>query len=255
MGKTTTGRTMWSTVVAAGAAVVFTGVAGVPAGAAEGGVSFTRVTVNGGKPIVIGTTNEVVAPASFRMTTKLKYDYGPTVFPYRRHPDSSDTLQGAVISSDCKVVDKATGICDFKEWLHIDPRYADFGNEYAGVWKTAARVFLAVDAFDTDDENLPLQVQRATCATVNAAALAGGTPTAETPAEATARSGGENAGMAIAMKNSGIRWTNADGTPEAAGISYDRASADDRKKRLIAEKCKDVEIVEVKPGERLQPKT
>ncbi|MFG3149757.1 hypothetical protein [Streptomyces sp. NPDC048243] len=162
------GRTMWSTVVAGGAAVVFTGVAAVPAGAAEGGVSFTRVTVNGGKPIVVGTTNEVVVPASFRMTTKLTYDFGPTVFPYRGHPDSSDTLQSTVITSDCKVVDKADGICDFKEWLYIDPRFADFGNEYAGAWKTAARVFLAGDAFDTDDANLPLQVQRATRVTVNA---------------------------------------------------------------------------------------
>ncbi|MGW3816338.1 hypothetical protein [Streptomyces sp. NPDC005046] len=168
MGKVKMGRTMRSAVVAAGAALVFTGVAAVPAGAAEGGVSFTRVTVNSGKPIVIGTTKEVVVPASFRMTTRLKYDYGPTVFPYRGHPDSGDTLHSSVITSDCEVVDEANGVCDFKEWLYIDPRYSDFGNEYAGTWKTAARVFLAGDAYDTDDKNLPLQVKRATRVTVNA---------------------------------------------------------------------------------------
>ncbi len=162
------GRTMWSAVVAGGAAVVFTGVAAVPAGAAEGGVSFTRVTVNGGKPIVIGVTEEVEVPASFRMTTRLRYDYGPTVFPYRGKPDAGDTLHSSVITSDCKVVDKANGICDFKEWLYIDPRNLDFGNEDAGTWKTAARVFLAGDAHDTDDKNLPLQVKRATRVTVNA---------------------------------------------------------------------------------------
>ncbi|MFD7679563.1 hypothetical protein [Streptomyces sp. NPDC060187] len=168
MGKTMMGRAMRGATVAAGAAVVFTVMAAVPAGAAEGGVSFTRVTVNGGKPIVIGTTNEVVVPASFRMTTKLKYDFGPTVFPYRGHPNTSDSLYSSVITSDCKVVDKANGVCDFKEWLYIDPRHVDFGNEYAGTWKTAAQVFLAGDAYDTDDENLPLQVQRATRVTVNA---------------------------------------------------------------------------------------
>ncbi|MFF2363906.1 hypothetical protein ACFVU0_14515 [Streptomyces sp. NPDC058122] len=168
MGKTKMGRPMWSALVAGGAAVVFTGVAAVPAGAAEGGVSFTWVSVNGGKPIVIGVTEEVEVPASFRMTTKLKYDFGPTVFPYRGKPDTGDRLYSSVITSDCEVVDKAEGICDFKEWLYIDPRNVDFGNEDAGTWKTAARVFLAGDASDTDDKNLPLQVKRATRVTANA---------------------------------------------------------------------------------------
>jgi len=60
--------------------------------------------------------------------------------------------------------------------------------------------------------------------------------------------------MAITMKNYGIRWTDPDGTAQASGVSYDKASAEDRKKRLVAAKCEDIEIVEVKPGERLQPK-
>lgn len=162
------GETMRRAVVAGGAAIVFTGVAAVPAGAAEGGVSFTRVAVNGGKPIVIGVKEEVEVRAVFRMTTKLRYDSGPTVFPYRGKLDSGDTLHSAIITSDCEVVDKAKGICDFEEWLYIDPRNYDFGNEDAGTWKTAARVFLAGDAHDTDDKNLPLQVKRATRVTVNA---------------------------------------------------------------------------------------
>ncbi|GAA4033731.1 hypothetical protein GCM10022232_94260 [Streptomyces plumbiresistens] len=56
-------------MVAGGAAIVFTGVAAVPAGAAEGGVSFTRVAVNGGKPIVIGVKEEVEVRAVFRLTS------------------------------------------------------------------------------------------------------------------------------------------------------------------------------------------
>lgn len=153
--------------MAGGTAVVFTGVA-VPAGAAEGGVSFTRVAVNDGKPIVIGVKEEVEVHAVFRMTTKLRYDYGPVVFPYRGKLDRSDTIHIAIVGSDCKVVDKAKGICDFEEWLYIDPRHTDFGNEDAGTWKTAAQVHLAGDAYDMDDENLPLQVKRATRVTVNA---------------------------------------------------------------------------------------
>lgn len=82
--------------------------------------------------------------------------------------DRSDTIHIAIVGSDCKVVDKAKGICDFEEWLYIDPRHTGFGNEDAGTWKTAAQVHLAGDAYDMDDENLPLQVKRAKRVTVNA---------------------------------------------------------------------------------------
>ncbi len=159
---------MWSAVVAGGAAIVFTGMAAVPAGAAEGGVSFSRVTVNGGKPIVIGVKEEVEVRAAFRMTTTLKYDFGPKVFPYRGKLNTGDRLYDSVITSDCEVVDRAKGMCDFDEWLYIDPRHVDFGNEDAGTWKTAGQVFLTGDAQDIDDLNLPLQVKRATRVTVNA---------------------------------------------------------------------------------------
>ncbi|MGW3631713.1 hypothetical protein ACWD7F_16350 [Streptomyces sp. NPDC005122] len=168
MGKPKTGRTMWSAVVAAGAAIVFTGVAAVPAGAVEGGVSFTRVAVNGGKPIVVGVKGEVEVHAVFRMTTRLTYDSGPTVFPYRGKTTSADTMHSATMTTNCKVVDRAKGICDFEEWLYIDPRNSDFGNEDAGTWKTAALVYLAGDAYDIDDVNLPTQVRRATALTVDA---------------------------------------------------------------------------------------
>ncbi|MFG2452851.1 hypothetical protein ACGFSG_26070 [Streptomyces sp. NPDC048512] len=59
--------------------------------------------------------------------------------------------------------------------------------------------------------------------------------------------------MAITMTSYGIRWTGPGGVPRAAGVSYDKASAEDRKMRLTAEKCRDIEIVPVKPGDRLQP--
>jgi hypothetical protein len=59
--------------------------------------------------------------------------------------------------------------------------------------------------------------------------------------------------MAITMKNYGLTWTDADGTKQASGVSYDKASAEDRKKRLEADGATGIEIVEVKPGERLQP--
>lgn len=162
------GTTVWRAVVAGGAALVFTGLAAPPAGAAEGGVSFSRVSVNDGKPIVIGVHDQVEVHAVFRMTTGLRYENGPTVFPYRGTTANAETVESAIISSDCKVVDRAKGICDFEEWLYIDPRNLDFGNEDAGAWRTAARVFLPGDSQDIDDVNLPVRLQRATRLTVDA---------------------------------------------------------------------------------------
>lgn len=164
----TTRKTVWRAAVAVGAAAVFTGVAAVPAGAAEGGVAFSRVKVNGGKPIVIGVKEEVEVYVTFRMTTKLKHKSYPTVFPYRGKLGSSETLWNSILINDCVVVDKAKGICDFEEWLTIDPRHYDFGNEDAGTWKTAAQLYLPKDSQDIDDMKLPLQVKRATRVTVNA---------------------------------------------------------------------------------------
>ncbi len=155
--------------MAGAAAAVLTGVAAAaPAGAAEGGVAFSRVTVNGGKPIVIGVKKEVEVYATFRMTTKLKHTSSPSVFPYRGKLSNMDTMHTAIIGSDCKVVNKAQGTCDFEEWLYIDPRHTDFGNEDAGTWRTAARLFLPKDSQDVDDEDHAVQLKRATRVTVNA---------------------------------------------------------------------------------------
>ncbi|MEV5602825.1 hypothetical protein AB0L33_15420 [Streptomyces sp. NPDC052299] len=160
-------KTMWNTVVAVGAAAVFTTMAAAPAGAAEGGASFSRVSLNSGKPIVIGVQEEVEVTGSFRMTTTRKFDYGPVVYPYRGRLDGGDALWNSITTTDCHPV--AKGVCDFKEWLTIDPRHVDFGNEDAGTWRTAARIFYVGDDYDFDDMNIPVQVQRATRVTVNAA--------------------------------------------------------------------------------------
>lgn len=55
------------------------------------------------------------------------------------------------------------------------------------------------------------------------------------------------------MKNYGILWTDPDDTPRASVVSYDKPSADGRKGELEDGGCKDVRVVETKPGEALQP--
>ncbi len=85
---------------------------------------------------MIGVKEEVVVHATYRMTTTLRHDPGVVVFPYRGSLESGDQLWNTIESSDCKVVNRAKGICDYEERLYIDPRHYDFGNEDAGAWKT-----------------------------------------------------------------------------------------------------------------------
>lgn len=60
--------------------------------------------------------------------------------------------------------------------------------------------------------------------------------------------------MTITMKNYGLTWTDPDGVPHASVVSYDKASAEQRKAELEAGGCTDVRIVETKPGELLEPR-
>lgn len=156
------GKQVWRVVVAGGAAAAFTAVAAVPAGAAEGGVSFSRVQVNGGKPIVIGTSAEVAVPASFRMTTTRKWK-SPAVFLYRK---GADRLWHAIETSDCIKV--KSGVCDFDETMYFDPSVWDMHNSEAGAWRVGAEVYFKGGGSDVDDKGLTVHVKRQSRLTVNA---------------------------------------------------------------------------------------
>lgn len=157
------GKQVWRVVVAGGAAAVFTAMAAAPAGAAEGGVSFTRVQVNDGKPIVIGVSKEVAVPTSFRMATTKKWKW-PAVFLYRG--GAGDRLWHAVETSDCIKV--SSGVCDFNETMYFDPSVWDMRNSEAGAWKVGAEVYFEGGGGDTDDKNLTVHVKRNSRLTVNA---------------------------------------------------------------------------------------
>ncbi|WP_312885900.1 hypothetical protein [Streptomyces physcomitrii] len=157
------GKKVWRAAVAVGAAAVFAGVAAAPAGAAEGGVSFTRVQVNGGKPIVIGVSKEVAVPVTFRMATTRRWEW-PAVFLYRSNTD--DRLWHAIETGDC--IPAGRGVCDIKETMFFDPSVWDMDNSEAGAWKVAAEVHFEDDGGDTDDEGLTAYVKRNSRLTVNA---------------------------------------------------------------------------------------
>ncbi|WP_406363651.1 hypothetical protein OID55_35415 [Streptomyces sp. NBC_00715] len=162
------GKKLGRAVVAGGAAAVLTGVAAVPAGAAEGGASFTRVHVNDGKPIVIGVSNEVAAPTTFRLATTHKWKW-PAVFLYRGN--AGDRLWHAIQTSDCIRVSPT--VCDINETMFFDPSEWEMQNSEAGAWKVGAEVYYEdaagnTDGGDTDDEGLTVYVKRNSRLTVNA---------------------------------------------------------------------------------------
>ncbi|MFJ7329435.1 hypothetical protein ACIQVN_24745 [Streptomyces cyaneofuscatus] len=158
------GKQVWRAVVAGGAAAVFTAAAAVPAGAAEGGASFSRVQVNDGKPIVIGTSKEVAIPASFRVVTTRAWKWAPLVDLYRNGAD--DTLRNAIETNDCP---HRVGSCDIEETLYFDPSLWMMRNSEAGAWKVAGQVSFKDGSKDVDATGLTVHVKRNSRLTVNAA--------------------------------------------------------------------------------------
>ncbi|MEW2568387.1 hypothetical protein [Streptomyces sp. NPDC047070] len=59
--------------------------------------------------------------------------------------------------------------------------------------------------------------------------------------------------MATTMQNYGLRWIDSEGSPHVSVAAYDWKSADHRRGALRAAKCDPVEIVETRPGQRLEP--
>ncbi|MFD8059794.1 hypothetical protein ACFXA0_08385 [Streptomyces cyaneofuscatus] len=158
------GKQVWRAVVAGGAAAVFTAAAAVPAGAAEGGASFSRVQVNGGKPIVIGTSKEVAIPASFRVVTTRAWKWAPLVYLYRNGAD--DMLWHNIGTNDCP---HRVGSCDIAETLYFNPSLWMMRNSEAGVWKVAGQVYFKDGSKDVDATGLTVHVKRNSRLTVNAA--------------------------------------------------------------------------------------
>lgn len=59
--------------------------------------------------------------------------------------------------------------------------------------------------------------------------------------------------MTITMKNYGLTWTAIDGTRCSSAVAYDEPSGKRRKQELEDGLCKDVQLVEVKPGQLPEP--
>lgn len=186
---------MWGLMrkLAIGAAVsgalALTGLAAPAALADSPDLTFGAVTVNNGKPIVVGTKANVTVPVTYTVTrpTAFKVDYQNNflgVALYRgRLAEPDNAIEGAARKPACTPTattdTTVTESCATK--LTIDPRDNLFEGADATTWKAAAVYFEGSEDSDDSDDHIgahfgsdiwgnlgTAKVQRLARATVNA---------------------------------------------------------------------------------------
>ncbi|MEU1551665.1 hypothetical protein ABZ517_02940 [Streptomyces scabiei] len=146
--------------VAVSGALALTGLATPSALADTPALTFGGVTVNNGKPIVVGTKAKVTVPVSYSFTrpTDLVIDYKNTVLGialYRgKLTDPGNAIEGSAKKPACTTTattdTTVTAACTTT--LTIDPREALFQGADATTWKAAALYTeMTSDEDDSDD--------------------------------------------------------------------------------------------------------
>ncbi|MDX3068146.1 MULTISPECIES: hypothetical protein [Streptomyces] len=146
--------------VAVSGALALTGLATPSALADTPALTFGGVTVNNGKPIVVGTKAKVTVPVSYSFTrpTDLVIDYKNTVLGialYRgKLSDPGNAIEGSAKKPACTTTattdTTVTAACTTT--LTIDPREALFQGADATTWKAAALYTeMTTDEDDSDD--------------------------------------------------------------------------------------------------------
>jgi hypothetical protein len=133
----------------------------------DGGVSILDVTVNGGRPIVVGTTNEVTFTGS---VTASDPDGIETAFLTVWHGTGEDdpdlvSLAPASNARTCTAVDSTTKKCTVT--ITVDPRDLT-GNSYAGAWNVAVSAFDKASGGSSISKYKTAYVKRYSRLTVNA---------------------------------------------------------------------------------------
>ncbi|MEV0011397.1 hypothetical protein [Streptomyces sp. NPDC047973] len=144
-----TGRT--GTVAAiAGAAVALSTLTAPAAQAADTGITVSRIVVNGGKSIIVGTSDAKTPPVTFRITLPAGYNTAdPSTYeaePYLYHgttatkgADSGGLYMGSYTCYETS----SSRVADCEGELYIEPRYDLNSSDDATTWKigVAAKLF------------------------------------------------------------------------------------------------------------------
>ncbi|MEU0132581.1 DUF5707 domain-containing protein [Streptomyces sp. NPDC006296] len=146
----------------------------IPAGARaddfSGDIRITKVVVNGGKDIVLGTTAVKTFTIAVTATDDSGIETGRT-FPVMWHtPLPNGDAHGLVMPDDiagsCVRQSFTTTTCTYT--LKIDPRVHPQDNTTAGTWTVRAHASANDGDFITRDSAAKVKVQRASRLTVNA---------------------------------------------------------------------------------------
>ena len=101
-------------------------------------LTFSKVTVNGGKPIVVGTTNTVTVPTTFTVTHAADVDLFADDFElgvdlYRGSFDTPTNDLFGDVAPTCKTVSSTVATC--KGQIDVWPQIDFIGNADATTWK------------------------------------------------------------------------------------------------------------------------
>ncbi|MEV8317250.1 calcium-binding protein [Streptomyces sp. NPDC059900] len=112
--------------------------ANAPADEVEGDTKITKVTVNGGKNIVLGTTDKKKISIAVTATDPEGiYDADAALW---HGTDVESDIDGLIFSDEggvtCKVVNATTSTCTAK--VTVDPKLDLYSNILAGKWKVSA---------------------------------------------------------------------------------------------------------------------
>ncbi|MEU5898009.1 MULTISPECIES: calcium-binding protein [Streptomyces] len=111
-----------------------------PADAVEGDTKITKVTVNGGKDIVVGTSAAKTVKISVTATDPSGIEDAAAFLWHGTDFDAEDGIDGSmvpdVMEGDCKVVDATTSTCTTT--VVADPNVNIYSNILAGKWKVWA---------------------------------------------------------------------------------------------------------------------
>ncbi|MGV9882450.1 calcium-binding protein [Streptomyces sp. NPDC003006] len=142
-----------------------------PTDDAEGDTKITKVTVNGGKDIVVGTTEKKKFKIAVTATDPKGVIFGSAFLWHGTDFDSETGVDGALIPDNlegkCVVVNATTSTCTVS--VIADPRTDLYSNVLAGKWHVAATAggkdgdFVSRDTLASD-----ARVQRAAKLTTNA---------------------------------------------------------------------------------------
>ncbi|WP_327115630.1 hypothetical protein OG206_13240 [Streptomyces sp. NBC_01341] len=145
-----TGRT-GAVAAIAGAAVVLSTFTAPAAQAADTGISVSRIVINGGKSVIVGTSDEKAPSVTFRITLPAGYStadplaYDAHPFLYHGTTAAKGADAGGLYMAGYTCYETSTRIADCEGELTIDPRYDLDSNSDATTWKigVAAKLWKA----------------------------------------------------------------------------------------------------------------